>query len=259
MWAASGRSEVSRWRDMGSRPSGGSGGGGDYGASGASLNGQISIGEGLPRAALIPTTGVDAGMPWSSMVRIDSGADGAFLSGIPLHENHSPHLNHHPGNLGGEDGNIPTQQKEFMEREVIADARPLTSSPLEAIAGRKGLTRAIILSSRLHALSVDTAGEVAVWSLYTGTCLGFFQQLRASCKVLELGNVWKLLENEWKERRLFKGGVLLIRELGIWWWCLMGNLGGMRSVLGMRLGMGMMMSIDVSIIILFYFVFWGIF
>ena len=55
---------------------------------------------------------------------------------------------------------------------VVGDAIPLHSIPDEVIEGEHGLVRAIVLNDRVHALTVDTAGEVAVWDIVRGLCLG---------------------------------------------------------------------------------------
>lgn len=60
----------------------------------------------------------------------------------------------------------------FEEREVAADAIPLCTEPDDVIAGDYGLVRCIILNDRINALTVDTAGEVAVWDIVRGICLG---------------------------------------------------------------------------------------
>jgi len=60
----------------------------------------------------------------------------------------------------------------FEEREVAADAIPLCIEPDDIIAGDYGLVRSIILNDRINALTVDTAGEVAVWDIVRGMCLG---------------------------------------------------------------------------------------
>ncbi|KAI0820850.1 hypothetical protein BC628DRAFT_1422525 [Trametes gibbosa] len=62
----------------------------------------------------------------------------------------------------------------FDEREVAADAVPLEQDPDEVINGDHGLVRCVMLNDRIHALTVDTAGEVAVWNIVRGACLGRF-------------------------------------------------------------------------------------
>ncbi|KAG9029580.1 hypothetical protein FS837_003512, partial [Tulasnella sp. UAMH 9824] len=46
--------------------------------------------------------------------------------------------------------------------------------PNDVIQGTHGLVRSVILSDRIHALTVDTAGEVAVWDIVRGTCEGVY-------------------------------------------------------------------------------------
>ena len=62
----------------------------------------------------------------------------------------------------------------YEDRDVAPDARPLSNTPDEVIAGARGLVRVMIMNDRMHALTVDTAGEVAVWDLVRGRCLGMF-------------------------------------------------------------------------------------
>ncbi|THH15451.1 hypothetical protein EW146_g5015 [Bondarzewia mesenterica] len=69
---------------------------------------------------------------------------------------------------------VRSARAEFEEREVCADAVPLHSAPDETTPGEHGLVRAILLNDRIHALTVDTATEVAVWDIIRGVCLGKF-------------------------------------------------------------------------------------
>ncbi|CCL98378.1 uncharacterized protein FIBRA_00373 [Fibroporia radiculosa] len=62
----------------------------------------------------------------------------------------------------------------FEEREVAADAVPLRHEPDEIVQGEHGLVRSAMLNDRIHALTVDTAGEVAVWDVVRGVCRGRF-------------------------------------------------------------------------------------
>ncbi|KAF9003076.1 hypothetical protein BDQ17DRAFT_1306080 [Cyathus striatus] len=64
----------------------------------------------------------------------------------------------------------------YEERELAMDAVPLVSAPDYTIHGSRGLVRCIILNTRVHALTVDTAGEVAVWDLARCVCLGRFER-----------------------------------------------------------------------------------
>ncbi|KAG8753415.1 hypothetical protein FRC12_011551 [Ceratobasidium sp. 428] len=51
---------------------------------------------------------------------------------------------------------------------------PLSLEPADEIAGSHGLVRSVVLNDRIHALSVDTRGEVAVWDVVRGVCRGVF-------------------------------------------------------------------------------------
>lgn len=69
---------------------------------------------------------------------------------------------------------IPTPQALYEAREIAVDATPLRSEPDEVLRGSHGLVRSVILNDRVHALTVDTAGEVALWDLMRGVCRGYF-------------------------------------------------------------------------------------
>ena len=65
-----------------------------------------------------------------------------------------------------------TARMKYDERELAADAVPFCLKPDDVIPGDHGLVRCVILSDRVNALTVDTAGEVAVWDIVRGTCQG---------------------------------------------------------------------------------------
>ena len=65
-----------------------------------------------------------------------------------------------------------TARMKYDQRELAADAVPFCSEPDDVILGDHGLVRCVILSDRINALTVDTAGEVAVWDIVRGTCQG---------------------------------------------------------------------------------------
>ncbi|SJL07627.1 uncharacterized protein ARMOST_10977 [Armillaria ostoyae] len=71
---------------------------------------------------------------------------------------------------------VPTARAEYEEREIAADAEPLHKAPDNVIQGDHGLVRCIILNDRLHALTVDTSGEVAVWDIVRCFCRGRFRR-----------------------------------------------------------------------------------
>lgn len=67
--------------------------------------------------------------------------------------------------------------QEYEDRETALDAVPLRRAPDEVIRGRHGLIRAILLNDRRTVLSLDTLGEVAVWDIVLGGCIGCFSKL----------------------------------------------------------------------------------
>ncbi|EIN04141.1 WD40 repeat-like protein [Punctularia strigosozonata HHB-11173 SS5] len=91
--------------------------------------------------------------------------------------NHPTTGNNNNGNNNGMPLGSPrhvdtSARAEYEEREVAADAVPLRDAPEEVLAGERGLVRAAVLNDRMHALTVDTAGEVAVWDLVRCACVG---------------------------------------------------------------------------------------
>lgn len=70
----------------------------------------------------------------------------------------------------------PDARQAYEERDVAVDAVPLNAFPDEVIQGSYGVVRSIILNDRVHALTVDTAGEVKVWDIIRGICLGVFSK-----------------------------------------------------------------------------------
>lgn len=72
----------------------------------------------------------------------------------------------------------------YEYREYAADANPLNANPDAVITGSHGLVRGILLNDRMHALTVDTKGEVAVWDITRGLCRGWFahEEVRAASR-----------------------------------------------------------------------------
>jgi len=81
-----------------------------------------------------------------------------------------------PGNAENAPVLYPTNsaRNEYEDREVVSEAEPLLGAPDHVIQGDTGLVRSIILNNRMHALTVDTTGEVAVWDIIRAICLGKF-------------------------------------------------------------------------------------
>lgn len=67
-------------------------------------------------------------------------------------------------------------RRAFEDRDVASEAKPLREKPDAVIDGSPGLIRSLILNDRLHVLTLDTHGEVAIWHLIRGECLGRFSQ-----------------------------------------------------------------------------------
>ncbi|BEJ10673.1 hypothetical protein CspHIS471_0100950 [Cutaneotrichosporon sp. HIS471] len=65
-------------------------------------------------------------------------------------------------------------RRAFEDREVTSEAKPYRRKPIEVIKGSPGLIRSLCLNDRVHALTLDTRGEIAVWHLIRGECLGRF-------------------------------------------------------------------------------------
>ena len=78
------------------------------------------------------------------------------------------------GASGGIGSGFGPHRAAFESREVVADAQPLSPVPEFVLVGGSGLVRAVLLSNRVHALTVDTAGVVAVWDIVRAVCVGQF-------------------------------------------------------------------------------------
>ena len=100
----------------------------------------------------------------------------------PAHSNFSPSVGRlgtggpgigSPG-AGGAVTGLSRQCTEFESREVVAEAQPFSPTPDFVLAGAPGLVWATPLSNHVHALTVDTAGTVAVWDIIWAVCVGQF-------------------------------------------------------------------------------------
>ncbi|KAI5123015.1 hypothetical protein M0805_007636 [Coniferiporia weirii] len=69
---------------------------------------------------------------------------------------------------------IPTERSAYEERDVAPDAIPLVAEPDFVIEGAQGLVRVTTMNDRMHALTVDTSGVVALWDIVRGQCVGTF-------------------------------------------------------------------------------------
>ncbi|KAH7889662.1 hypothetical protein F5I97DRAFT_1996070 [Phlebopus sp. FC_14] len=68
--------------------------------------------------------------------------------------------------------------------EIASDAVPFNAVADSVVPGSHGLVRAILLNDRMHALTVDTKGEVAVWDIVRCVCRGNYirEDVRAASR-----------------------------------------------------------------------------
>ena len=71
---------------------------------------------------------------------------------------------------------LPNPRMAYEDRDVAPDATPLVTDPDLVIEGEHGLVRVLIMNDRIHALTVNTVGVVAVWDIVRCQCLGMFAQ-----------------------------------------------------------------------------------
>ncbi|KAJ7066614.1 hypothetical protein C8F01DRAFT_1123933 [Mycena amicta] len=137
------------------------------------------------------------GIPYASLVRLTSPIDpypirsggggvgrdpevatlysAASVISVPalrspqLHSSTSPHIGSPMRSVP-----LPNSRGAYFGRELAADAQPLAPLPdaVGTLAGERGLVRALVLNDRVHAVSIDTGGEVGVWDLVRGLCVG---------------------------------------------------------------------------------------
>ncbi|KAF8635329.1 hypothetical protein AX15_000450 [Amanita polypyramis BW_CC] len=67
---------------------------------------------------------------------------------------------------------VLSPQANYELRELASEATPLYRTADYVIQGDVGIIRTLPLNDRIHVLTVDTAGEVAVWDIVRGCCLG---------------------------------------------------------------------------------------
>ncbi|KAJ7091399.1 hypothetical protein B0H15DRAFT_835950 [Mycena belliarum] len=71
---------------------------------------------------------------------------------------------------------LPGARSAYFSRELAAEAMPLVPAPdaTGVLSGERGLVRALVLNDRVHAVTVDTGGEVGVWDVVRGVCVGVY-------------------------------------------------------------------------------------
>ena len=101
-------------------------------------------------------------------------AQASSINGVQAHGRATPD----PGDVA---------RRDFEEREILVEADPMREQPAEIIRGRHGLIRALMLNDRQHALTVDTGGQVAVWNVIQGKCVGRYDENEISGVYQESG------------------------------------------------------------------------
>ncbi|KAG8710703.1 hypothetical protein FRC11_004212 [Ceratobasidium sp. 423] len=145
VWTASGNSNVQRWKGVGA-------------LSGVAENWGSRFG---------PVTPKDNQAGSSTPARMGSPPPRTTSPGA------APSLNHTNPNLPLASPPLPHPNTLPIASDV-SEAVPLSAAPADEITGSHGLVRSVVLNDRVHALSVDTRGEVAVWDVIRGICRGVF-------------------------------------------------------------------------------------
>lgn len=57
---------------------------------------------------------------------------------------------------------------------VASDATPFSNRPLQEVFGFHGILRSAMLNDRMHTLTIDSGGVVALWNVFLGSCIGTF-------------------------------------------------------------------------------------
>ncbi|KAF7308784.1 WD-REPEATS-REGION domain-containing protein [Mycena kentingensis (nom. inval.)] len=138
------------------------------------------------------------GIPYASLVRLTSPIDpypirtvgsgrerdaevatlysAASVVSVPALRSPPLHSTTSPPHVGSpmRSAPLPNSRGAYFGRELAADAQPLVPSPdtVGTLTGERGLVRAAILNDRVHAISIDTGGEIGVWDLVRGVCVG---------------------------------------------------------------------------------------
>lgn len=98
----------------------------------------------------IPTFGI---RPGTSNVSPSSPSTNSFLYPMlsPVFISHHTEMN--------------SSRIEYEHRDLAAMAVPLEPEPDAVIQGEHGIVRSIVLNDRMHALTIDTSGCIAVWDI----------------------------------------------------------------------------------------------
>lgn len=83
-----------------------------------------------------------------------------------------------PGADGGPSTSSQAWQL-YQFRDTASEASPYRDEPDEVLYGRAGLLRCEMLNDRRHVVSIDTTGELALWDVIQGLCVGIFGTSRS--------------------------------------------------------------------------------
>ncbi|KAJ7224291.1 hypothetical protein GGX14DRAFT_424983, partial [Mycena pura] len=164
------------------------------------------------------------GIPYASLVRLTSPIDPFPIRGgrdhdaevatlysaasvvsvpplrSPLHSA-SPHIGSPSRGVP-----LPNSRGAYFSRELAADAQPLALKPdlSGTLAGERGLVRALVLNDRVHAVSIDTGGEVGVWDLVRGICVGVIPREALGWNDCSGGCALETAVQEWSPREVLE-------------------------------------------------------
>lgn len=82
---------------------------------------------------------------------------------------------------------------QLQQADSAEEAIPLSASPLLEVPGSHGIIRACMLNDRMHALTIDSGGIVALWHIPKAQCLGTFgnDSLYAAARAQQSNDDWR--------------------------------------------------------------------
>lgn len=114
--------------------------------------------------------------------------------------------------------------------ESAEEASPLSTSPLIEVPGSHGIIRACMLNDRMHALTIDSGGVVALWHIPKARCLGTFDNdsLHAAAHARQANDDWRPQDKPSDTLDLVQG---IIEGDGVTQsWCSLDTSSGMLTV-----------------------------
>lgn len=161
-----------------------------------------------------------------SMPRAPLGFAGRSVSPMPNSSMAIPSTSYHrPGSLAeDEDAYLSPSQRpkseafmvahqEYEDRETAIEGTPLRSAPDDVIRGRSGLVRAELLNDRRTVISLDTQGEVAVWDIVLGSCIGRFPKTATRQRPVSLHSQASTVSNKTADTAVGLEGVDILETI----------------------------------------------